>query len=203
MKSNKAHRRILNGIIGADLPVVEGKRIIHIQVSPSDVKNAVPGDGDKCALALACKRIYGSRVAYFFRTVAYLELLDGKGKRQLQRFNISENGREFVKKIDAEKKVNPAGFDLLPPSDSTTLDALIERNENTVRSKHKYLAKGKAILVGKTDDEGNRSISTGQFVKGNTPVNAFSKRKQPKISFNYSRLKNASGTGKVHFSKKG
>jgi len=49
--------------------------------------------------------------------------LDEKGKRHIERFNVSEEGQRLIKDFDAGKKIEPKGFTLLPPSRTQTAKA--------------------------------------------------------------------------------
>ena len=86
-----------------DLPVVEAKANLQVQPIAEDIENAVPGDPQNCAFAKACKRMYGSKGVLFFSTVAYIDLLDGKGRRVAMRHTISELWHAAAKPVDDKR----------------------------------------------------------------------------------------------------
>src|SRR6188474_2774565 len=99
MKTNGKHKssheiRKLKQWFG-NLPVVEAKRELRIQPSLRDIRGAVKQDPERCVFSRACRRQLGANTAVFFRTRAYVDLLDEDGKRHIERFNISKDGTKL------------------------------------------------------------------------------------------------------------
>jgi hypothetical protein len=64
--------------------------------------------------------MWGSTAVVFFGTIAYVDLLDKNGRRHVERFVISEEGKRFIRAFDAGKNIVPKGFLLRPPPPSHT-----------------------------------------------------------------------------------
>jgi hypothetical protein len=128
-----------------DLEVVDAKKELRIQPSLEDIETAIPEDPHNCVFSRACQRMWGSTAVLFFGTIAYVDLLTNTGKRRIERFKISSEGQRFIQAVDSKKKkVAPAGFLLLPPSRSLSLEG-----KRQVYSE--YLKRKKeALLVGKS-----------------------------------------------------
>lgn len=126
-----------------DLEVIEAKRELRVQPNDDDIKNAVKHDPMNCVFSRACQRMWSSTAVVFFGTVAYVDLLDSKGVRHVERFTISADGKRFIREFDAGKVTKPRGFVLLAPTKSQTAAA------KTLRRKQLRSAR-KAVLKGKT-----------------------------------------------------
>lgn len=111
------------------LEVVEAEKELRIQPNAEDVKTAIRGDPRNCVFSRACQRMWGSRLVAFFGTVAYVDLLDGAGKRRVERFMISANGSKELRAWDEGKRFTPKGFLLLPPPPSNTLAGKAKHRE--------------------------------------------------------------------------
>lgn len=104
-----------------EIPVKDARRDLHIQINEKDIKTAVKGDPENCVFSRACQRAYGSRSVVFFGTVAYVDVLNNRGNRQVERYLINKEGRDLIKRFDKGNKVSVAGFKLLGiPAGSTT-----------------------------------------------------------------------------------
>lgn len=117
------------------LPIVEAKHELRIQPNPQDIKNAKKGDPSNCVFSKACKRMWGSSKVIFFGKRAYVDLLDAKGNRRIERFTISSAGQRMIKEFDAGKKIDPQGFVLLPPGKGNTAEVLRARAREQYRRK--------------------------------------------------------------------
>lgn len=94
-----------------NLPVVDAADSLRIFVSPADIASAKRKDTAQCVLANACKRAFGSSKVLFFRTRAYVELPDKKGKRRIERFAASRDVRKLIETFDRGGKVKAdSGF---------------------------------------------------------------------------------------------
>jgi hypothetical protein len=115
--------RLLRTTFG-NVPIVEAKTPLRVQPNEDDIAGAVRKDEENCVSARACRRQYGSTKAIFWRCRAYVELLDEKGRRRVERFNIPEVARKMIRDFDKGKKIAPGGFTLTPPPPKQTLDYL-------------------------------------------------------------------------------
>jgi hypothetical protein len=106
-----------------NLPIVDAKEPLVISVEQEDIESAVPQDPENCALSQACKRLYESRYVMFLRSKAYIDLPTRTGKRQIERFTLSQETSEAIKIFDLTGKSPEAGFKLLAPSPTDRLGA--------------------------------------------------------------------------------
>jgi hypothetical protein len=107
-----------------DLPVVDAKSDLFVFAADEDIADATQGDPHSCAFSLACRRLYGSSAAVFFRSVAYVDLPGPRGgRRQLHRFRVPPETRELIEDFDRTGTTNPGGYLLKAPSPSRTLEA--------------------------------------------------------------------------------
>jgi hypothetical protein len=98
------------------LPVLDADTPLLIVVSEEDLKEALAGDPRKCALANAACRLYGSSLVLFFRSIAYIDLPNSKGEREVRRFHIGEDARAAIADRDIRGIRRPGGFRLNVPS---------------------------------------------------------------------------------------
>jgi hypothetical protein len=127
-----------------DLEVIEARHDIRIQPNEEDIKNAVPNDPTQCVFSQACRRMWSSNAVVFFGTVAYVDLLDKHGVRHVERFNISEQGKRFIREFDAGMTIAPKSFVLHAPSPRKTAAAINESIKEWKR-KRKAILKGRAV----------------------------------------------------------
>lgn len=121
----KHNSKILKRVFGG-LPVVDAKRELRVFVAKYDIKPAKRKDPTNCVFAKACRRLYGSRIVAFFRTVVYMELPDNKGNLRIERFRPSRPTERSIARFDRTGKADPAGYHLLPPSPGKTMDHQLE-----------------------------------------------------------------------------
>lgn len=112
-----------------DLPLVEARKPLRIQPSAVDIKTAKRKDPENCVFSKACKRMWNAKKVVFLGSRAYVQLLDQNGNPRIERFNISNQGQRMIQAFDAGKKVDPAGFILLPPGKSSTLSGIRKMNK--------------------------------------------------------------------------
>lgn len=120
----KTRRRMFDGI-----PIVDAKTELRVFVSKADKTSAIRKDPAHCAFSNACRRLYGSHSVVFFRTLAYVELPDGKGGKRIERFMLRENTQRSIIAFDRRGKIDKDGYSLLPPSPGRTLDGLLNRDK--------------------------------------------------------------------------
>ena len=125
-----------------DMEVAEATEALHIQPQRCDIKNAKRDDPANCAFSRACQRMYDSSVVLFFRTVAYVDLLDEHGVRKVHRFRIEPPAQEFIRAFDAGEDVGPGGFRLSPPPPGMTLNGVAEQRRKRTASRREAILKG-------------------------------------------------------------
>ena len=129
-----------------DVPVVDAKRPLRVFVQPEDVAAAVRKDPGCCVFAQACKRQFAATKVLFFKSVAYVELPTRNGGRRVERFQMPRDMRSLIENFDRGKAVdNFAGFELLPPNPSYTLDGLAEQNKLRAARKKEALLQGRVV----------------------------------------------------------
>ncbi len=104
------------------IQVVDAKKELRVFVNAKDISTAIRKDPAHCAFSNACRRLYGTHSVVFFRTVAYVELPDGKGSTRIERFSLRKITRKLIIKFDRTGKASPDGYSLLPPSKGFTMD---------------------------------------------------------------------------------
>ena len=121
IKHARHNAKLLKRIFGG-LPVVDAKHGLRIFATKYDIGLAKRKDPTNCVWAKACRRLYGSKIVAFFRTVAYIELQDSKGNLRVERFMLTRPTIRSIASFDRTGKVDPAGYNLLPPSPRRTMD---------------------------------------------------------------------------------
>jgi hypothetical protein len=142
-KSTQVRDAELRRVFG-DMEVVEATEALHIQPRPRDIKTAKRDDPANCAFSRACQRMYDSSVVLFFRTVAYVDLLDEHSVRKIYRFRIDRPAQEFIKAFDAGEDVGPGGFRLSPPPPGMTLNGAAEQRKKRTERRREAALKGEA-----------------------------------------------------------
>ena len=145
-KRGSAESAVLKRWFG-ELEVVEAKKELRVQPNEEDIISAVKNDPRQCVFSRACQRMWSSTAVVFFRTVAYVDLLDSAGKRRLERFSISSAGQRMIRDFDAGKKIDPKGFVLLPPSASATTDRVLQYGKESKERKRQALMLGKSTSL--------------------------------------------------------
>jgi hypothetical protein len=113
------------------LPIIDSKADLNLIVRNDDVAAAKgnqrsPGN---CILAKACKRQAGSHTVAFFRRIAYLDLPDATGARQVNRFELDEAAAAIVEAFDKGKVVKgEVMVTLRSPRKSMRLDTIREKS---------------------------------------------------------------------------
>ena len=78
-------------------------KTVQIQVTAEDIAKGIPFDGDKCAIALAAKRVLGRR-AYMGCFYIHVSGLSRKS------YLLPRKAVEFRRQFDAEEVVQPIIF---------------------------------------------------------------------------------------------
>jgi hypothetical protein len=153
----KTHGRMFEG-----LQIVDAKKELRVFVNKTDTANAIKKDPANCAFSNACRRLYGTRAVVFFRTLAYVELPNGRGGTRIERFYLTDKTRELIAKFDKTGKFSPDGYALLPPSKQKTLDALLKSSKEYRESGMKGLAeerrRGRPIKNASSDIRSGKGV---------------------------------------------
>ena len=108
-----------------DAEIHDAKKDLRVFIAPEDVAGASRKDPAYCVFAQACRRTFHATKVLFFRSVAYVELPDSKGKRHVERFVMGEGMRPLIESFDRGKGVIPeGGFVLKAPTPGHRLDRL-------------------------------------------------------------------------------
>lgn len=97
------------------LPVLDAETPLLIVVSEADMDGAIAGDPAACGLAKAACRLYGSSVVLFLRSIAYVDLPNSAGEREVRRYWLSDEARAAIEDLDIRNIRRPGGFRLYPP----------------------------------------------------------------------------------------
>jgi hypothetical protein len=105
------------------LPLVDATEPLRMTLTVEDIASATRENPGCCALANCCSRSFGSRKVAFYRTKAFVELVDEDGNPRVERFDIDKRARAVIANFDAGKVVNAGMVKLLPPRPSERLGA--------------------------------------------------------------------------------
>jgi len=123
--------RIFKGI-----PVREARASLLVQPNKRDIDSALPDDPENCAYAKCIRRTLECDNVFVFKTVAYIQSLDHRGKPLMERFIVRKHAKEFLVKFDGGKTVAPGGFTFHAPTRANTLDYKTEQTRAYRRSPH-------------------------------------------------------------------
>jgi hypothetical protein len=123
--------RIFKGIA-----VREARGNLLVQPNKRDIESALPEDPEHCAYARCIRRTLECENVFVFKTVAYIEVLDRKGKPTMERYIVRKHAKEFLVKFDGGERVAPGGFTFHAPSRCNTLDYKAEQTRAYRRSPH-------------------------------------------------------------------
>lgn len=110
------------------LPVIEAKDPLRLQPIKSDVIGAVTKDPCNCVFARCAIRQFGATRVFFWKSVAYVDLVGKDGIRRIERFIIKPAVRELIEKFDRGEPIEEGrAFILSPPPTRLTRKHLSER----------------------------------------------------------------------------
>lgn len=136
------------------MPIVDSTADMTLVVSTKDVEAAKGSERDpgNCILAKACQEKVGASRVAFFRSIAYLDLPDAKGRRRLVRFMLDKDASAVVRAFDRGSSVKgEMSVTLRAPTPSTTLDSVRER---AIRDRAR---KRQALLMGKIAGDSSKA----------------------------------------------
>lgn len=116
------------------IPVREARASLHVQPNKDDIKGATKEDPTNCAYARCLRRTLECTVVYVFKSIAYIQTLDERGKASLERYVVRHYAREYLLKFDGGERVEPGGFVFHAPARSRTLDYKVK---DYARRKHR------------------------------------------------------------------
>jgi hypothetical protein len=172
--NSTASRKVLLAQFG-DLPVVEAKDPLRLQPMRCDVENAIPKDPGCCIFARAAQRQFGATRVFFWRWIAYVDLVGKDGIRRVERFIVNPKMRDLIESFDRGEPIEEGrAFILSPPSRMET--RAYHRRKDKVYSKtpmgqakqivHKLRAQKKHAMEALAKEEvlldklkGQRSVS--------------------------------------------
>lgn len=123
------------------MPVVEARASLHVQPNAKDISGATLEDPTNCAYARCLKRTMEADSVYIFKTVAYVQTLDHRGERIMERFIVRKYAREYIVKFDHGEKVEPGGFVFHAPPWGQTLVQKLKKDRRYRRSPHEGIGK--------------------------------------------------------------
>lgn len=106
----------------AGIPVREARAAMHVQPSREDIRGATKEDPENCAYARCIKRTLDCKNVFVFRSIAYIETLDERGKSIMERYMVRSYAQEYLLKFDGGEKVAPGGFVFHVPTKCKTLN---------------------------------------------------------------------------------
>ena len=139
------HKNAKTGRFWKGVEIKEATTPLRVVTIEDDATGAKQKDWSECVFARACKRLFNSTSVAFFRSIAYVEILDESGKPYVERYQMDTKIRDQIEKFDKTGKMPPGGFVLKPPRPSYTLNDKIKRN-----AKARKKAKKHAVIKGTT-----------------------------------------------------
>lgn len=107
-------------VIDADVPL-----LVHVQ--KRDIDKGKPLQGDECAIALACKRMFASPKVLIARTTAYVVHEDGDGYLKAFRYQVGSKAFKIISSNDKGLETHSRTITLNPVRPSQRLDLKRER----------------------------------------------------------------------------
>jgi|SRR5215831_5674633 len=130
--TNNEVRAYIREIFGPDMEIVEATSPLRIQPTPADLVGAAPRDPGNCVFVHTVKRMYDSQMVVIFKKVAYVDLIDKHGTRQVNRFMVSKDATKMLSDFDRGKPFEiGTAIELLPPSKRATLK--VKRRQSVKR----------------------------------------------------------------------
>lgn len=123
------------------LPVREATEPLTVRITKRDSRGAEAGAPIDCAIARACRRMYGSQAMAIFRRVAYVDIADALGNRVVYRYQIPVPVRRMIAQYDTNGAFPTGAIELRPMEPSRTLDSL----RRGYHRRKKAIIKGEAV----------------------------------------------------------
>lgn len=121
--SNEVNQYIRK-VFGQDLKIVEATTPLRIQPIPDDAVGASPKDPGNCVFVHTVKRMYTSQMVLVWKKFAYIDLLNERGTREVNRFAVSSAATKMLSDFDRGLPFKAGtAIEFLPPTKSKTLKA--------------------------------------------------------------------------------
>lgn len=141
MTSTVVHKMLLKAF--GNLEVKDATTPILLVPTESDFKSAVRKDPENCGLSRCVGRMFGARLALFFKNFAYIDIVGPDGKRRVWRYTISAPALKQLAAFDRSETLSLGrSIQLLPPSPGRTMVGMRRQNTTWRRSEV-----GKAIAA--------------------------------------------------------
>lgn len=164
--------------IFGNTPVRDAPADLRVFVSEEDVSGAIPRNVRECVFARACRRMFHSTAVVFFKTRAYIDMLDEDGNRVIDRYIFTEGVANAIIKFDMTGEGRSGGFTLKAPTKSTSLEASrknSERIRNDPKRKQRVAAQNKANRRKRKAALIKGTIRPKTLADAGTPLNGLSK----------------------------
>jgi predicted metal-binding transcription factor (methanogenesis marker protein 9) len=111
-------------VFGKDIEIRDATFPLRLQPTPDDKDGADPHDPSNCFFVHTVRRMYGSQVVIFWKSVAYIDMVDGDGIRRVYRFFVTKDGTARLSRFDhGEPFPLGSAVTLQPPTKGSTLKA--------------------------------------------------------------------------------
>lgn len=109
------------------LRIIDARQPLELELSRTDITQAIRKNSKDCAFATACKRQFKARAAYFFRTTAWLEYPD-----KMVRYILPQSMQKEIVSFDRSKIMAPGVYQLSKPTVSDSKKAVNNRNQKRI-----------------------------------------------------------------------
>lgn len=108
----------------AGMPLKEAEADLYIHITAEEAVGGAPGDPENCAIAMSCRRVFGSTAVVIMRSIAYVDL-----EGTVYRFQVPKATLEkIIRPIDAGLTAEPGMYRLKKPGVNKTLEQQHVRN---------------------------------------------------------------------------
>lgn len=145
-KTSNEVKKYLTDTFGPDIVIRDAKEELRIQPIPEDAVNADPKDSFNCFFVHSVKRMYGSTVVIFWKTIAYLDLVDPDGVRRVYRYACNADVMKRTAAFDrGEPFPRGSAIILKPPLGFNKLT--IKSRANRKRLRRHFVVQQKAEIA--------------------------------------------------------
>lgn len=151
------------------LPIFDARANLIIPVTVADITKAVALDPNHCAIAEACRRMFGStRVMIFRGGICYVDLIHpevepvGEGvddRHAMMRFKADLRSRRLIAEFDRTGVVRTCTITLNPPPRSYSIhapDVIARKRDNSRRARERRKARMAASPAAASPDKVKR-----------------------------------------------
>jgi hypothetical protein len=142
-KTSNEVRQYIYQIFGKDIEIRDATFPLRLQPTPDDKEGADPHDPSNCFFVHTVRRMYGSQVVIFWKSIAYVDMVDSDGVRRVYRFIVTKDGTARLSRFDhGEPFPLGSAVTLQPPTKGTTLKANKTRRQ---AAKKQYVDRRKRL----------------------------------------------------------